>query len=300
MRRREVNRAAEMAIFVRAVELGGFSAVAREARMTPSAVSKLVARLEARIGARLLARSTRGLRLTAEGGAFYERARRILADIHEAEREAASGEEPAGRVRINTSASYGLHVLAPLLPRFLDRFPRIALDVVHTDAVVDLIADRADVAVRAGALESSALIARSLGETPLLLVAAPGYLARKGEPRHPHDLAAHDRLGFGYRRAAEGWPLTKDGEAVRIPADARVQASDGEALRAMALAGAGIARLARFAVAADLAAGRLVPVLSAFDPGEREPFHAIWIGGGPMPARVRALLDFLATEARIG
>lgn len=300
MARRDVNRTAEMEVFVRAVDLGGFSPAARAFRLTPSAVSKLVARLEARLGARLLVRSTRGLRLTPEGAAFCERARRILAEIDAAEREAASGEEPVGRVRINTSASYGLHVLAPLLPRFLDRFPRVALDLVHTDAVVDLVAEGADVAVRAGALKASSLIARSLGETPLLLVAAPAYLARRGRPATAADLARHDRLGFGYRRAAEDWPLSVAGEILRLPVEPRVRASDGEALRALALAGAGIARLARFTVAADLAAGRLEPVLPELDPGEREPFHAIWVGGGALPSRVRAVLDFLAAEARVG
>jgi DNA-binding transcriptional LysR family regulator len=290
-----------MQVFARVVDLGGFSPAARDLRMTPSAVSKLVARLEARLGTRLVNRSTRTLQLTAEGCALYERAVRILADIDEAERAAASGERPAGRIRINTSASYGAHALARLIPEFLSRYPQIALDIVHTDQVVDLLADRSDVAVRAGPMRSSSLVARALGESRLRLVAAPGYLARRGTPASAADLERHDRLRFGYARASEGWPLLVDGKRVTIPPAGPIQASDGEALRHLAVAGAGIARLADFTIRADLAAGRLVPVLEALDPGESEAFHAVYVGqGGPLPARVRALLDFLAEHGRIG
>lgn len=301
MPRPEVNRSGEMQVFARVVELGGFSLAARDLRMTPSAVSKLVARLEARLGARLVSRSTRKLQLTAEGCAFYGRAVRILADLDEAERAAASGERPAGRIRINTSASYGVHVLAPLVAEFLARHPQITLDIVHTDQVVDLLADRTDVAVRAGPMRSSTLIARGLGESTLRLVAAPAYLARRGAPQSASELERHDRLCFGYARANDGWPLIVDGAPITVPPAGPIQASDGEALRHLAVAGAGIARLAEFTIRADLAAGRLVPVLAALDPGEREAFHAVYVGqGGPLPARVRALLDFLAERGRIG
>ena len=300
MARLEVNRSGEMEVFVRVVELGGFSPAARAARMTPSAVSKLIARLEARLGARLLNRSTRRLQLTPEGCAFYERAARILADLEEAERVAGVGEQALGRVRVNTSASYFNHVLAPMLPAFLALHPGVTLDVVQTDAVVDLLADRTDLAIRAGPLKSSSLVARKLGETALMIVAAPSYLERCGEPRSIADLERHNRLGFGYVRAVDGWPLREKGETVTVPATGRIQASDGEGLRHLALAGAGLARLAGFTVRADIAAGRLVPVLRDLDTGEREAFHAVYVGqGGPLPSRVRALLDFLAEHGRV-
>lgn len=180
MARVEANRSGEMEVFVRVVEEGGFSAAARAARMTPSAVSKLVARLEGRLGARLVNRSTRALQLTPEGCAFYERATRILADIEDAERRAGAGEQPVGRIRLNTSASYATHVLAPVLPEFLERHPGVTLDLVQTDAVVDLLAERTDVAVRAGPLKSSRLVARKLGETGMVIVGAPAYLAQIG------------------------------------------------------------------------------------------------------------------------
>lgn len=300
MARLEINRFGEMGVFVRVVELGGFSPAARAARMTPSAVSKLIARLEARLGARLLSRSTRQLQLTPEGCAFYERATRILADLEDAERAVGIGEQPVGRVRINTSASYANHVLAPLLPDFLVLHPGVTLDIEQTDAVVDLLAERTDVAIRAGPLKSSSLVARKLGETALTIVAAPSYLERSGEPRTIADLERHNRLGFGYARAVDGWPLREDGETVVIPATGHVQASDGEGLRHLALAGVGLARLAAFTVRKDIAAGRLVPVLGQLDSGDKETFHAVYVGqGGLLPSRVRALLDFLAAKGRV-
>jgi DNA-binding transcriptional LysR family regulator len=300
MARSEINRSGEMDVFVRVVEQGGFSAAARACRMTPSAVSKLVARLEARLGARLVVRSTRMLQLTPEGCAFYERATRILADIEDAERAAGAGERPVGRIRLNTSASYATHILAPILPEFLERYPGVTLDLVQTDLVVDLHAERTDVAVRAGPLKSSSLTARKLGDTGMTIVGAPSYLARFGTPQTTEDLHAHNCLGFGYVRVVDGWPLMAEGRTVVVPATGCLQASDGEALRRLVLAGNGLARLAAFTVKDDIAAGRLVPVLEPLNPGDREAFHAIYVGrGGPLPSRVRALLHFLAERGRI-
>lgn len=300
MARTDVNRSGEMEVFVRIVEQGGFSAAARACRMTPSAVSKLVARLETRLGTRLVNRSTRAFQLTPEGCAFYERATRILADIEDAERAAGAGEQPVGRIRLNTSASYATHILAPILPEFLERYPEITLDLVQTDMIVDLLAERTDVAVRAGPMRNSSLVARKLGDTRMVVVASPAYLARFGKPETIEDLDRHNRLGFGYVRTVDGWPMLKDGETVTIPAVGRLQASDGEALRRLALEGNGLARLAGFTVREDIAQGRLVPVLEDLNPGDREAFHAIHIGqGGPLPSRVRALLDFLAERGRV-
>ena len=300
MARLEVNRSGEMEVFVRIVELGGFSPAARAFRMTPSAVSKLVARLEARLGVRLVNRSTRKLQLTSEGSTFYERSSRILADLEEAERTAASGDRPVGRIRLNTSASFGTHILAPLVPAFLALHPAVTLDIVQTDAVIDLLEERTDVVVRAGPLKSSSLVARKLGATPMTLVASPSYLDRFGEPKTVAELAGHNRLGFGYSRNIEGWPFVVSGETVSVPTAGRVQASDGEALRHLAVAGAGLARLAAFTIREDIKAGRLIPLLDRFNPRDQEEFHAVYVGqGGPLSARVRALLDFLAENARV-
>ena len=300
MARLETNRSGEMEVFVRVVEQGGFSPAARIAGMTPSAVSKLISRLEARLGARLLNRSTRQLQLTPEGCSFYERATRILADLEVAVRVAGLGERAVGRVRINTSASDFNHILAPALPEFLALNPAVTLDITQTDAVVDLLAERTDVAVRAGPMKSSSLVARKLGETALTIVASPRYLERHGEPHSIADLQQHNRLGFGYARAVDGWELRENGEDSIVPAAGRVQTSDGEGLRHLALSGVGLARLADFTVRADIDAGRLVPILSNLNTGEKEEFHAVYIGqGGPLPARVRAVLDFLAVHGTV-
>lgn len=300
MARAEVNRSGEMEVFVQVVECGGFSSAARSVGMTPSAVSKLVARLEARLGTRLINRSTRVFKLTSEGCVFFERATRILADIEDAERIASAGEVPSGRLRLSTSASYATHVLAGILPEFLERYPEITVDIVQSDLVVDLLEERMDVAVRAGPLKSSSLIARRLGDTAMTIVAAPCYVDRRGLPRTIEELERHDRLGLGYTRSMDGWPLISAGATIFAPVAARVQANDGEALRQLVLAGNGIARLANFTIRDDLRAGRLVPVLDEYNPGDREGFHAIHIGqGGPLPSRVRALLDFLAKQGKV-
>lgn len=300
MARAEVNRSGEMEVFVQVVQRGGFSSAARSIGMTPSAVSKLVARLEARLGTRLINRSTRVFKLTSEGCVFFERATRILADIEDAERIASAGEIPSGHIRLSTSASYATHVLAAILPEFLERHPAITVDIVESDLVVDLLEDRMDVAVRAGPLKSSSLVARKLGDTAMTIVAAPSYTDRRGLPRTIDDFERHDRLGLGYTRVVDGWPLISEGGTIFMPVAGRVHASDGEALRQLVLGGCGIARLANFTIRGDLKAGRLVPVLDEYNPGDREEFHAIHIGqGGPLPSRVRALLDFLAEQGKV-
>lgn len=300
MGRLDLNRSGEMEVFVKAVEMGGFSAAARAYRMTPSAVSKLVARLEARLNARLVNRSTRRLQLTPEGCAFYERSVRLLADLDEAERGASAGELPAGRLRVNASVPVGMHVLLPLVPDFLALYPQIDLDIVLTDEVVDLIEERTDVAIRSGPMKSSRLNARKLGQTRMIIVGAPAYLDRRGVPAGPSDLEAHNRLGFGYVRVTEGWPLMDRGDQIIVPVIGNAQVSDGEALRRLALGGLGLARLASFQVEDDVRAGRLLPVLENFNPGDLEEVHAVYLGqGGHLPTRVRAFLDFLATRVRV-
>ncbi|WP_034159053.1 LysR family transcriptional regulator [Sphingomonas sp. ERG5] len=300
MPRSDINRAGEMEMFVRVVEQGSFSAAAQAAGLTPSAVSKLVARLETRLGARLAQRSTRHFVLTPEGQDYYDRALRILADLDEAERVAGAGGRPAGRLRISSSASYVTHVLAPILPAFLDAWPDIDVDVVQTDTVIDLLAERTDVAVRAGPMPDSRLIARKLGETRMMIVAAPDWIARHGAPQTPAELERHDRLGFAYSRATNGWPLLDQGRETMQPLAARVRASDGEGIRRLALAGLGIARLARFTIGDDLASGRLVPLLEEYNPGDTEAFHAVFLGRSEsLPARARVFLDHLAEHGRV-
>lgn len=300
MARLEVNRSGELEVFVRVVELGGFSAAARACGMTPSAVSKLVSRLEERLGARLLNRSTRQLRLTAEGCGLYERGQQVLAALDEAERCAGVQDVPRGRIKINANVPFGQHFLLPLAPLFLERYPEVTLDIVLTDAVVDILEQRTDVAVRAGPLKSSSLLARKLGQTRMAIVASPAYLARRGTPQLATDLAAHNLLDANYARARSGWPLRLPEGDIVVPVTGNAQASDGEALRQLALAGLGLARLAAFQVRADIAAGWLQAVLEEFNPGDSEEVHAVFVGqGGHVPLRVRVFLDFLAQHVEL-
>jgi len=297
----DVNRSGEMEVFVRVVELGGFSAAARALRMTPSAVSKLVTRLEGRLGVRLINRSTRKLQLTAEGVAFYDRSLRILDDMDAAEREAAAGAAPRGRLRVNSNVAFGVGYLLPLIPGFLANHPEITIDIALTDMVVDLLEERADVAIRVGPLRESRLLARKLGETRNVVVASPAYLKQHGKPRTLDDLQRHNRLGFCFTRLIEGWPFRDEGgRMITIPPAGNVLISDGDAMRRLALEGLGIARLGVFHVNADIEAGRLVPLLESHNPGDTDPITAIFIGqSGQVPARVRAFLDYLAANIKL-
>jgi DNA-binding transcriptional LysR family regulator len=301
MPRLDSNRAAEMEVFVRIVDLGGFTAAAREFRLTPSGVSKLVSRLEARLGARLVNRSTRQLQLTPEGEAFYARALRILADMDEAERAAAAGAAPRGHLRVNSNIPFGMRHVMPIVPKFLERHPEVTLDIVLSDAVIDLMQERADIAIRVGPLRDSGLMARKLGASRMAVVASPHYLATRGAPDRPEDLAGHRGIGWTFFRTIGGWPfrMGETIQAVSPPLAAR--ASDGEVARLLALGGVGLARLALFHIGPDIEAGRLVPVLEEFNPGDGEDVHAVYLGqGGPLSARVRAFIDFLGDEIRIG
>ncbi|VVD92799.1 LysR family transcriptional regulator [Pandoraea soli] len=301
MGRQDVNRSGDMEVFSRVVELGGFSSAARALHMTPSAVSKLIARLEARLGARLFNRSTRRLQLTPEGTAFHERALRVLADIEAAEREAAAGAVPRGLLRVNSSVPIGSHYLLPVIPAFLAQYPEIRLDLTLTDTVVDLLEQRADVAVRAGPLRDSRLVARQLGESRMHVVASPDYLARNGPLRTPADLIHHNVMAFNFDRQVQGWPfLDGAGGITRYPTIGNMVVSDGEIMRKLAVQGLGLARHSRYHIDDDLRAGRLVSVLDDYNPGDLEPVHAVYVGqGGHLPARVRAFLDFLVANVRL-
>ncbi|MBA4222307.1 MAG: LysR family transcriptional regulator [Methylobacterium sp.] len=296
------NRSGEMEVFAAVVERGGFSAAAKLFGMTPSAVSKLVTRLEARLGARLVNRSTRKLQLTAEGQAFHQRCVTILSDIAEAECEAAAGRAPRGRVRVNANVAFGNQILLPLVPAFLAEHPELSVDLVFTDQVVDLIEERADIAIRVapGPLRGNQLMARKIGESAVAVVASPEYLARHGEPKTPADLTKHNLLGFNFARSVEGWPFRVDGALISIAAVGNTQVGDGEIARQLAVAGIGLARLGRFHTQAEVAAGRLVTVLEDFNPGDIEAIHAVYLGqGGFVPARMRAFIDFLARNVKI-
>ncbi|RZL88416.1 MAG: LysR family transcriptional regulator [Variovorax sp.] len=295
MARPEINRSGEMEVFVQVVHSQSFSAAARRLSLTPSAVSKLIARLEARLGARLLVRSTRGLHLTPEGTGFHTRARGILESMAEAEREVSQASTPRGRVRINANVPFGRRYLLPLMSEFLARYPEIFVDLVLTDQVVNVREEKTDIAIRTGPLKDSNLVSRELGQSRFVVVAAPAYLERRGVPAHLEDLARHNCLGFGFIRHTQVWPFVDAGGArLSVVPRGNMHVSDGETMRQLALEGVGVARLARFHVGRDVTEGRLAPLLEPFNPGDTDPVHAVFIGPGKeLPARVRAVLDFL-------
>ena len=213
----EINRSGELEVFVQVAEKGSFSAAARHLGVSPSAISKIVARLEARLGAQLVLRSTRRVQLTPEGCQLYERGQRVLADLNDVENAASLRSVPKGVVRINSSSSTGQKLLVPLVARLMQTYPELVLDLSFTDHVVDLMEAQADIAIRWGKLPSSDVVARLLGYTRQVIVASPVYLAARGRPQEPGDLAHHIRIGWNYQRTVPHWPFTVDGRAVEVP-----------------------------------------------------------------------------------
>ncbi|SHO67278.1 transcriptional regulator, LysR family [Pseudoxanthobacter soli DSM 19599] len=292
------NRAGEMSVFVRVVEAGSFSDAARQLHMTPSTVSKLVARIEQRLGTRLIDRSTRRLSLTEAGRLYYERSSQFLVQLDEIEGLLARDAHAAsGTVRVNASVAFGGRLIEPLLPAFWRDYPGIVVDLSLSDEIADLYLDRTDVAFRIGALTDSTLTARKIGTACRKIVAAPDYLARHGTPANLDDLVRHNCLSFNFRRAAPVWPVSQGGRIADRMAHGTLLANNGETVRRLALAGAGIARLADFHVAQDIANGRLVEILA--DRGrDTEDIHALHLGGAHVPQRIRLFLDFMVPRLR--
>ena len=288
-----MERSGEMEVFARVVETGSFSGAARGLDLTPSAVSKLIARLEDRLGARLLLRTTRALRLTEEGEAYHRAAVELLQRLNEAERSVAAG-AVRGRLRINASVPFGMLFVAPALPGFLARFPDVTADLSLTDDMINLLEQKTDVAIRVGNMPDSALIARKLGQSRRVICASPAYLARMGTPEVPADLQRHNCIGFNFRRSRVGWPF-RDGEReFELPVPGNIQVNNGHAARELALEGAGLARLGHFHIKEAIEKGTLVPVLEAYNALDWEMIHAVYLGSGEVPGRVRAFIDHLA------
>lgn len=291
------NRFGDMEAFLAAANGGSFAAAAKALRLTPSAVSRSVARLEARLGVRLMQRTTRSLTLTPEGQAYRDRISALLAEVDTVEQ--TLGQVPAGPrgpLRINAAVPFGMLYLLPILPRFTEAYPQVTVDLSLSDAVVDLIEERADIAIRIGPLRESNLRAKKLGHSRMVLVASPDYLRRHGTPADPGELAQHKCLRFSFRRSVDSWPFRIGGRIVQRPVDGAFYGNSGEVVRAMAVAGGGIARLGFFHAAADIAAGRLVEVLADFSAGDGEDIHALYDGHQRLAARIRAFLDFLDRE----
>ena len=205
------GRSGEMEVLVRVAQEGSLSAAARTLGLTPSAVSRIIARTEQRLGTRLLLRTTRAITFTAEGEAYLRGARRILADLAEVEDAITDQSVPKGRIRVSAALGHGRQAIVPLVAAFSARYPNIVVDLTLGDEVVDILGGQADVAVRFGPLPDSPLTARKIGETGQVVVASPDYLARHGTPQVPEDLLQHNCLRFNFRRAEPNWPFVRDG-----------------------------------------------------------------------------------------
>ena len=284
----------DMVAFVRSVERGGFSSAARDLGLTPSAVSKLVTRLEDRLGVRLLNRTTRRLALTAEGESFFQRSQRILADIAEAEEEVGrSRAQPRGLLRVNVGTAVGMHQLAPALPDFLARHPEIQVELTITDRVVDLIEEGADLGLRLGFLADSSLVARRICEVERVVCASPEYLKRHGTPKKPADLRAHNCLNMANAPALRRWPFEGRDGVEHVEVSGNVSATSADALLALAARGLGLIRLSDVMVGQAIREGRLVPLLEDVHHREALPLHAVYPQGRHRSPRVAAMIEFL-------
>lgn len=286
-----------MTAFVRAVETGGFSAAAREMGLTPSALSKLVTRLEDRLGARLLQRTTRRLQLTAEGEAFYARAKPILSAMDEAEAEVAeAGASPRGMLRLYCGSTFGTHQLAPAIPRFQARHPGVEIDITISDQPLGAMQEGVDLAIRIGPLVESSLVARRICNLERVICAAPGYLAQHGTPRTPDDLQQHNCLWITSLPALRRWPFDTDDGIRVVHVGGNVATNNADTLLQLALAGVGITRLVDVVVAEAIRNGSLVPILTDWHHVEPVPLFATYPSGRNLSPKVRAMVEFLVEE----
>ncbi|MEN7530268.1 LysR family transcriptional regulator [Cupriavidus sp. 2SB] len=286
-------------LFCLAAELSSFTAAAVAAGVTPAAVSRSVSRLEERLNVRLFVRTTRQIRLTEEGRAYFEQSRTALAQLVEAERQ-ISGQHatPAGRLRISLPTPYAHYRVLPVLPAFRERYPEVEIDVHISNRNVDFADDTYDLAVRGRAPDDSALIARKLEDAELVLVATPGYLKRYGTPQSLDDLQAHECIQF--ERPSSGrripWTFRLDGEDVDIVTTGAYAASEDVLGGAtLARAGAGLFQTYRFVLEEDLRSGALVEILQQHG-GTSRPFMLLYPHARHMSSRVRALVDFLVEK----
>ncbi len=287
----------DVAVFVAVVEAGNFSLAAERLKLSRSVVSKYVSRLEDRLGARLLNRTTRRLNLTEAGRVFFERSRRGLEDIAEAEAEVSRLQaRPSGVLRINAPMTFGIQHVAPLLPEFLGRYPDVSVEMDLDDRKVDVIDGGFDVALRSTEMEDSSLVARRLAPIRHMIVAAPAYLQRRGIPRTPEDLREHDIVTFSLQRSAQSWQFVgPDGDVATVPIEGRLRMNNSLALREALLGGVGITRTPTFLVGQDIREGRLVPLLQNYRTLE-VALHVVYPQRRHLSPKVRAFVDFIADK----
>jgi DNA-binding transcriptional LysR family regulator len=290
-----MDRLESMRVFVAVAEAEGFAPAARQLAMSPAAVTRAVAALEERIGAQLLRRTTRIVRLTEAGGRFLADCKRILAEIEEAESSAAgSHTEPRGQLAVTAPVMFGRMYVAPVALDFLARHPHLTARLLFLDRVVDLIDEGLDIAVRIAHLPDSSLRAVQVGSVRRVICAAPAYLAARGTPRTPADLAAHAAIGFSAGAVAEPWTFAS-GDTASPPM--QLVANSNDVAIAAAIAGRGLARVLSYQIAPELRAGRLEAVLADFEPPP-VPISVVYAEARRAPAKVRAFVDFAVERLR--
>jgi DNA-binding transcriptional LysR family regulator len=285
-----------LAIFAKVVESRSFAGAATELKLSKATVSKAVTRIEARLGARLINRTSRRFALTDVGRQLTARAAHILAEGEAAEDAAlAQATVPRGLVRLAVPMSFGVLHIAPLLPEFLATYSEVSIDLHLSDATVDLVGEGFDAAIRIAVLPDSSLVARRLCEMPRYLVGSPTYLNKYGRPKHPLHLAQHRCIGYSYTARSETWRFTKNGKSATVRPSGPLRVNNGDAMMPALIAGTGLGILPEFILRDALAAGRLERLL----PDWSLPLGAVyWVTppGGPRPKRIEVLADFLVEK----
>ncbi len=282
-----------MQVFTKVVTLGSYSEAARQLGLTRSSVSKAVIELEQILGARLLDRTTRKLSVTEAGLAYYERCLAILADIEETELQVSRlHDEPKGTLRLNAPMSFGnLHV-GHAIAEFMAAYPDLKVELLLNDRFVDPIEEGFDATIRIAELADSSLIARKLGPCRRILAASPDYIAKRGAPTSPDDLAVHDCLNYGHTTVLQRWYLTQGEKVISVSINSRLCSNNGDVLRQAALAGRGITKLPTFLIGEDIRAGRLQVVLPD-QPPTTLGIYALYAPNRYLAAKTRVLIDFL-------
>lgn len=286
----------EMQVFVEAVKRGGFSSAGRQLNLSPSAVSKLITRLESRLGVRLFNRTTRTLNLTEGGQVFFQRCVEILSDVEDAEVSLTGfGQVPKGTLRINSTPGFAKHQLLPLMSEFQGLYPQLVVEFQLTGQSVDLIGEGVDIAIRLGALKDTSLVARKLGESRRVVCASPAYLSANGKPLKPQALLDHNCLRLSTSEFFNQWEFSSEEGDEAIDVKGGFVTDNVDALYDFTLMGGGIARLSGFMVGDDIEAGRLVPLLERYSI-EKQLIHAVYPHRKHLPAKVRVLVDFLVEK----
>jgi DNA-binding transcriptional LysR family regulator len=292
------DRLHELTVFVRVGETGSFTRAARDMSLSQPSVSRIVGELEARLGVKLLLRTTRRLTLTTAGEKFLERARDILAELDNAEDAARGVDSPRGTLRVALPVLYGTREIIPRLPEFLERHPLLRMELRVSDVYQDLVAEGVDVAVRLGTLSDSAFGVRRLATLQRYIVAAPAYLKARGTPKSPADLANHDCIFGPNSFGRESWVFKRRNTVISVDVTGRLHTDSGPGLYASAIAGLGIAQASAVMCGPELRSGTLVALLTDY---ALEPVavHAV-LPGGPRPSmKVRAFTDFLAAAFKV-